>query len=84
MHLEIVVLTTHCHLIGPLEAGDIIGIRGTKGLNHLGSLYLPQTVDSKVIRVHYQWLPQCRLGLTGQMDADIPDKVGSIEMREPA
>ena len=57
MHLEIVVPTTHCHPVGPLEAGNIIGIGGTKGLNHLSSLHLPQTMDSKAIGVHYQWLP---------------------------
>ena len=43
MHLEIAVPTTHHHPIGPLEAGNMLGIRETKGLNHLSSLHLPQT-----------------------------------------
>ena len=44
MHLEIVVLTTHHHPMGPLEARNIIGTGETKGLNHLGSLHLPQAM----------------------------------------
>ena len=43
----------HCHPIGPLEAGNIIGIRETKGLNHLGSLHLPQTVGLRATGVCY-------------------------------
>ena len=35
MCLEIVVLTTHCHPASFLGAGNVTGIRGTKGLNHL-------------------------------------------------
>ena len=53
MHLEIAVLTTqHCP-IGPLEAGSVIGMGETKGLNYLGSLHLPQTVGLRAKGVHY-------------------------------
>ena len=84
MHLEIVVLTTHHHPIGPPEAKNVIGIGETKGLNHLGSLHLPQTMGSRATGVHYQWLPQCHLGLTSQTDPDIPDEVDGIKRKELA
>ena len=77
------VLTTHRHPIGPLEDGNIIDVGGTKGLNHLSSLHLPQTMDLKAIRAHYQQLPQCHLGLTGQTEPEVPDEADGIEMREP-
>ena len=70
--------------IGPQEAKNVIDVRETKGLNHLGSLHLPQTVGLRVIGVHYQWLPRYRLGLTGQTDPDIPEKVDSIKRKELA
>ena len=84
MHLEIAVLTTHHHPIDTLEVGNITDIGGTKGLNHLSSLHLPQTVGSRVTGAHYQQLPRCHPGLTSQTDQDIPDEVGNIEMKEPA
>ena len=80
-HLEIVVLTTHPHHISPLEAGNIIGIWGTKGLNHLSSL--PQTVDSRGTGVCYWQCPWCCPDLTGQTDQDAPGKVDNIE-KKPA
>ena len=38
----------------------------------------------RVTRVNYQWLPQCHLGLTGQMDPNIPEEVDSNERMERA
>ena len=83
MCLEIAVPTTQCHPVGPLEARSVIGIGGTKGLNHLSSLHLPQIVDLRVTGVHYRQCPQCHPDPTGQMDQDIPDEVDNIE-RKPA
>ena len=83
MHLEIAVLTTHCHPVSPLEAGNITGVRETKGLSHLGSLHLSQTMGSRATGVHYRQLPRCHPGLTGQMDQDVPDEVDNIERKEP-
>ena len=83
MHLEIAVLTTHHHPIDTLEAGNITGVRGTKGLNQLSSLHLPHAVGSRVRGVHYQQLPQCHPDLTDQMDQDIPNEVGNIKRKEP-
>ena len=77
-----VVLTINHHPISPQDAENVIDVGETKGLNHLSSPHLPQTVGLRVTRVCYQWLPQCCLGLTGQMDPDIPDKVDSIERKE--
>ena len=57
MCLGMVVQIVHCHPISPPEAENTIGTGETKGLHHLGSLHLPQTVGSRVTRVHYQWLP---------------------------
>ena len=57
MHLEIVVLTTHCHPVGPSEAGNVIGDGETKGLNHLSSLHIPQTMGLRATGVHYQQHP---------------------------
>ena len=42
--------------IGPQEAENIIDIRETKGLNHLSSIHLPQTIGLRVTRVCYQRL----------------------------
>ena len=82
MHLGMVVLIVNHHPIGPQEAENVIDIGETKGLNHLGSLHLPQTVGSRAPGVHYQWLPQCHLGLTGQMDPNAPEEVDGIERKE--
>ena len=82
MHLGMVVLTISHHPIGPQEAENIIDIGETKGLHHLSSPHLTQTVGSRATRVHYQWLPQCCLGLTSQMDPDIPDEVDGIERKK--
>ena len=83
MHLEIDVLTTHHHPVGPPEAKNIIGIRETRGINHFSSLHLPQTVGLRATGVHYQQLPQCHPSLTGQMDQDVLDKIDDIEMKGP-
>ena len=80
-HLEIVVLTTHSHPIGPLEAGDVIGIGETKGVNHLSSLHLPQTVGTKATGVHYWQPPGCHPDLTGQMVQDAPYEEDNIERK---
>ena len=82
MHLGMVVLIIHCHPISPPEAENVIGIRETKGLHHLCSPHLPQTVGLIVTRIHYWWLSRCCLGLTGQTDPHVPDKVDGIEMKE--
>ena len=78
MHLEIA--TTHHHPVGPLRAKNIIGIGETRGLDHLGSLHLPQIVGLRMTGVCY-WLPQFHPGLTGQMDQDVPEEVDSIEKK---
>ena len=77
-----VVLIINHHLIGPQEAKNIIDVGETKGLHHLGSPHLPQTMGLRVTGVHCQWLPQCCLGLIGKMDPNIPEEVDSIERME--
>ena len=77
-----VVLIIHCYLIGSPEAKNIIDIGETKGLHHLGCLHLPQTMGLRATRVCYLQLPRCYLGLTSQMDPDIPDEADGIEMKE--
>ena len=77
----VVPIITHC-LISPREAENAIDIGETKGLHHLGSPHLPQTMDLRATGVHYQWLPQCCLGLTGQMDPNIPEEVDDTERIE--
>ena len=84
MHLGMVVLIVNHHPIGPQEAENIIDVRETRGLNHLSSLHLPQTVALRVTGIHYQWLPWCHLGLTGQTDPNIPEEVDGIERKELA
>ena len=54
----------HC----PPEASNIIGDGETRGLNHLGSLHLPQTMALRVIGVHYQQHLQCHPDLTSKTD----------------
>ena len=76
------VLTVNHHPISPQEAENVLDVLETKGLHHIGSPHLPQTMGSRVTGVHYQWLPHCHLGLTGQMDPDVPDKVDGIERKE--
>ena len=39
-------------------------------------------MGSRVTGVHYQWLPQCCLGLTGQTDPDVPDEGDGTERME--
>ena len=80
-HLEIADPTTHHHPIGPLEDGSIIGIRETKGLNHLSSLHLPQTVGLRATGVHFWQHPWCCPDLTSQMDQDVPDEVDNIKKK---
>ena len=70
------------HLVSPREAKNAIDVRETKGLHHLSSPHLPWTVGSRVTEVHYQWLPQCCLGLTGQMDPDVPEEVDNTKRME--
>ena len=77
-----VVLIVKHHLIDPQEAKNIIHTGDTKGLNHLSSPHLHQTMGSRVTRVHYQWLPQCNLGLRGQTDPNVPEEVDGIERKE--
>ena len=52
-----VVQIINHHPVGPQEAENEIDVRETKGLSHLGSPHLPQTVGFRVTGVHYQWLP---------------------------
>ena len=68
----------------PSRGWDVTGMRETKGLNHLGSLHLPQNMGLRVTGVHYQQLPQCGPGLTSQTDQDIPHKIDNIERKKPA
>ena len=79
MHLEMVVLTTHCHLTCLLGARNVTGIGETRGLNHLSFLHLPQTVGLRATKVPYQQPPLCHPGLTGQTDQDIPDEADDIK-----
>ena len=58
MHLGMVVLIINHHPVGPQEAKNIIDIGETKGLSHLSSPHLPQTVGLRVTGVGYQWLSQ--------------------------
>ena len=67
------------HHVGPQEAENVINVRETKGLHHLGFPHLPQIMGSRATGVCYQWLPQCHLGLTGQMDSNIPDEGDGTE-----
>ena len=53
MYLEIAVLTAHCHPVGPPEAGNVTGIGGTKGLDHLRSLHFPHTMALRATGVCY-------------------------------
>ena len=70
------------HLVGPQEAENITDIRETKGLHYLSSPHLLLIVGSRVTGVHYQWLPQCHLGLSGCMDPHVPEEVDGIERME--
>ena len=79
-----VVLIVNYHLIGPREANDAIDVGETKGLHHLGSPHLLWTMGLRATGVHYQWLPRCHLGLTGQMDPDIPEETDDTERMELA
>ena len=79
-----VVPIVNCHLISPQEAENVIDVRETKGLNHLSSSHLPWTMGLRATGVHYQWLPQCHLGLTGQTDPDVPEEVDGIKRKELA
>ena len=83
MCLGMVVPIINHHLVGPQEAKNVTDIREIKGLHHLNSPHLPQTVSSRATGVHYQQLPQCHLGLTGQMDTSIPEEVDGIRRMEP-
>ena len=78
-----VVLTIHHHPISPQMARNIKGIGETRGLNHLISLLLPQTMGSRATGVLYQQCPQCHPDLTGQMDQDVPDRVDDAEKKHP-
>ena len=77
----VVPIVNH-HLISSQEAENIIDDGETKGLNHLGSPHLPQTMGLRATRVQYQQLPQCCLGLTGQTDPNVPEKVDGIKRKE--
>ena len=71
----------HCH-IGPQGAKITIDVGETKGLCHLSSPHLPWIMGSRVTGVHYQWLPYCCLGMTGQTDPGIPNEGDGIKMME--
>ena len=79
-----VVLIVNHHPFSPQEAKNVIDVGETKGLNHLDSLHHLWTMGLRVTRVCYQWLPQCHLGLTGQMDPNTPEEVYGIERKELA
>ena len=81
MHLEMAVLTTHCHPISPQGARNIIGIGETRGLSHLSSLPLPQTVVSRTTGVHYQQCLRCHPDLTSQMDQGVLDEIDDTEKK---
>ena len=66
----------------PQEAKTAIDIGGIKGLLHLDSHNLSQTMGLRVTEAHYQWLPQCCPGLTDQMDPSIPDEGDGTERIE--
>ena len=66
----------------PLRGQDTIDVGETKGLHHLSSPHLPHIMGLRVTGVHYQWLPWCHLGLTGQMDPNIPDEGDGTERME--
>ena len=68
--------------LGHQGAEIAIDIGETKGLCHLGSPNLPQIVGLRATGIHYQWLPQCCLGLTGQTDPSIPNEGDSTERTE--
>ena len=75
--------TVNHHDIGPGGAKIAIDIGETKGLSvTLIPLTFPWTVGLRVTGVHYQWLPQCHLGLTGQMDPSIPEEGDGTERTE--
>ena len=62
------------HHLGHWEAKNATDVWETKGLCHLSSPYLPQIMGLRATGVHYQWLPQCHLGMTGEMGPNIPDE----------
>ena len=66
----------------PKGGKSAIDVRETKGLHHLSSSHLPQIVGSRATGVHYQQLPQCCLGLTGQTDPNVPDEGDGTERME--
>ena len=74
--------TINHHHVSPRGAKIAIDIRETKGLHHLGSPHLPQIMGSRATGVHYQWFPQCHLGLTGQVDPGILNMGDSTERTE--
>ena len=76
--LEIVIPTAQHHFTGLLGAGNVTGIRETRGLNHISSLHLLQTVGLRATKVCYQQPPLYCPGLTSQMDQDIPDEADNI------
>ena len=84
MPLGMVVLIINHHLFGPREAEIAIDVWETKDLHHLSSPHLSQTMGLRVTGVHYQWLLQCCLGLTVQMDPGIPEEVDDTERMELA
>ena len=49
---------------------------------HLSSPHLPQFVGLRATGVHYPWLLWCCLGLTDQMDPNIPDEGDSTKRME--
>ena len=74
MPLGMVALTINHHHMGPQGAKIAIDVGETKGLPHLSSPHLPETMGLRETGVYYQWLPQCHLGPIGQTDPSIPNK----------
>ena len=82
MPLGMVAPAINHHHVGPQGAKIAIDVRESKGLCHLISPHLHQIVGLRATRVHYQWLPQCHLGLTGQTDPGISDEGDSTKRTE--
>ena len=65
----------------PSRGKECNGDRETRGLYHLGSLHLPQTVALRAIGVHYQQCLQCCPDLIAQTGQGIPDEVDDTKKR---
>ena len=77
----VVLIVNHC-LVGPREAKNVMDVGEIKGLHHLNSPHLSQTMGLRATGAHYQWLPQFCLGLTGWTDPNVPEEVDDTERME--